>query len=166
MPYVAIYHPRRRCHSASPAIPLRMCAEFVPITDRHEDTKHSRRGKRVHLPLSFADFSLLLSKYIPPSFEELSLLIGAGNKQLNEYRQKHKEVQILTSEFSNNRLQIFMLFLSLPELREHRRTVQILRSSHLSLNAFRETIAEGKCKVYPRTGSEGPAGEHIYSSTL
>jgi len=75
-------------------------------------------------------------------------------------------LQILTSEFSNTRLQICMSCLSLPELRENRRTVPMLRSSHLSLNAFRETIAEGKGKVYPRTGREGPEGEQIYSSTL
>jgi len=56
-----------------------------------------------------------------------------------------------------------MPFLSFPELREHRRTVPMLRSSHLSLNAFRETITEGKGKVYPRTGRKGPEGEQIYS---
>jgi hypothetical protein len=47
-------------------------------------------GKRVDLPLSLANFSLLLSKYMPLSFEELSLLTGAGKKQHHKYQQKHK----------------------------------------------------------------------------
>ena len=168
-PPVAICHPRRWRHSPPPAIPLYTSAAYVcRIRTQNWPAQRIRNtveGKKSRLTTVVCELlSALVEVYA--SLVRRAVLADRRWEQTTLWvpTETQRKLQILTSEFSNTRLQIFMPCISLPELREHRRTdAEIVP---FVFKCFSQNNSRRQRQVYPRTGRKGSEGEQIYSSTL